>query len=64
MKVTIMWVLRRYSTDFYNSRESGKSYIRCDDNRPTYMVEDQQCVKNEDIFDSKYLAIMVLLCHE
>ena len=67
--MTIISVLRRYSTDFYYSRELRKSSVnRCDYNRPTYMVEDQQCVKNEDIFDSKYfnrmIAVMVLLCHD
>ena len=52
-----IWVSRRYSLDFY-SREPGKSsiryYTRCDDNRPTYMVEERQCVKNEDLFDGKF----------
>ena len=47
-----IWVSRRYSLDFYN-REPGKSSIRCDVNRPTYMVEQRQCVKNEDLFDGK-----------
>ena len=50
---TIIWVIRRYSLDFY-SREPGESGIRCNDNRPTYMVEERQCVKNEDFFDGNW----------
>lgn len=48
-----IWVIRRYSLDLYHSRESGKSRFSevCYNNRPTYMVEERQCVKNEDFFD-------------
>ena len=49
--VTI-WVLRRYSRDFYSGKLSISRKV-CDHNRPTYMVEEQQCVKNDDLFDSK-----------
>ena len=48
-----IWVIRRYSLDIY-SREPEKSRITCDNIRPTYMVEQRQCVKNEDFFDGKF----------
>ena len=56
---TAIWVSRRYSLDLYFSRESGKpqlsvSFEVCYDNRPTYMVEERQCVRNEDFFDGNW----------
>ena len=50
--VTI-WVIRRYSGDFYSWKLSNSHEV-CDHNRPTYMVEEQQCVQNDDLLDSKY----------
>ena len=51
--VTI-WVSRRYSKDIYSqqSMKDGDVYEVCDDSQPTYMVEEQQCIKNDDLFSS------------
>ena len=55
-EITTTWVIRRYSIDIYGW-DGGHRVC----GNPTYMVEEQQCVKNEDIFDSKYFNLRQIL---
>ena len=48
-----IWVSRRYSRDIYReSIEDDGVHEVCDHSQSTYIVEEQQCIKNDDLFNS------------
>ena len=47
------WVTRRMSADIYYQR-GNKSHSVCNDST-TFMVEERKCMKNEEIFNGKYI---------
>ena len=55
-EITTTWVSRRCSKDIYGW-DSGHTVCK----NPTYMVEEQQCVKNQDIFNSNYFNMCIII---
>ena len=45
------WVQRQQSCDFYNFFNSSESYLTCGIDRSTYLVDENQCVKDQELFD-------------
>ena len=46
------WVQRRQSSDFYNFFNSSESsHVTCGTERSTYLVNENQCVKDQELFD-------------
>ena len=46
------WVQRRQSSDFYNFFNSiESSHVTCGTERSTYLVNENQCVKDQELFD-------------
>ena len=50
------WVQRRQSSDFYNLFNSSESSLTCGTDRSTYLVNGNQCVKDQELFDGNYIV--------
>ena len=54
------WVNRRCSRDIYSHSMIDISHETCENDQTTYMVEEQRCIKNDDILKSMHIIIILL----
>ena len=46
----LQWIQRRHSSDFYNFINSTTTHSACDEEKSTYLISENQCVKDQKLF--------------
>ena len=53
----LQWIQRRHSNDFYNFINSTTTHSACGEEKNTYLISENQCVKIQELFSGKLIII-------
>ena len=53
----LQWIQRRHSSDFYHFINSTTTHLACGEEKNTYLISENQCVKIQELFSGKLIIV-------